>query len=170
VQQIKQMNNGKYLDPELRNSEKTNFCIGVAGYPEKHFEAPNLNTDLKYLKEKVDAGADYIVTQMFFDNQAFFEFEKKCRDFGIHVPIIPGIKPILTKKQLVSIPKHFYINLPDALVDPMMQAKSENEVKEIGIQWCIDQCKELKAKGAPVLHFYTMGKSKETAEIAKAIW
>lgn len=170
VQQIQQMNDGKYLDPELRNSEKTNFCIGVAGYPEKHFEAPNLNTDIKYLKEKVDAGADYIVTQMFFDNQAFFDFEKKCRENGIHVPIIPGIKPMLSKKQLVSIPKHFYINLPDALVDPMLSVKNDQEAKEIGIQWCIDQCKELRAHGVPVLHFYTMGKSKETAQIAKAVW
>ncbi len=170
VQQIDKMNHGIYLDPELKNTEKTNFCIGVAGYPEKHFEAPNLNTDLLYLKQKVDAGADYIVTQMFFDNQAFFDFKEKCIQAGINVPIIPGIKPLVNKKQLVGIPKHFFINLPDALVDAVMKAKDDKEVKNIGIEWCIAQCKELKAAKVPVLHFYTMGKSADTARIAKEVW
>jgi len=170
VRQIKKMNEGSYQDPELKNTEKTDFCIGVAGYPEKHFEAPNLNTDLFYLEQKIANGADYIVTQMFFDNGAFFDFQSKCKERNIHVPIIPGIKPITSKKQLVSIPKHFFINLPDALVENILKAKSDAEVKEIGIEWCIQQCKELKAAGVPVLHFYTMGKSEETAKIAKAVW
>jgi methylenetetrahydrofolate reductase (NADPH) len=170
VRQIRKMNEGKYQDPELKNTEKTDFCIGVAGYPEKHFEAPNLNTDLLYLEQKIAAGADYIVTQMFFDNQAFFEFQNKCKERNIQIPIIPGIKPITSKKQLVSIPKHFYINLPDILVENILKAKNDEEVKEIGIDWCILQCKELKAAGVPVLHFYTMGKSAETAKIAKAVW
>ncbi len=170
VGQIKKMNEGSYQDPELKNTERTDFCIGVAGYPEKHFEAPNLNTDLFYLEQKIANGADYIVTQMFFDNNAFFDFQNKCKERNIHVPIIPGIKPITSKKQLVSIPKHFFINLPDVLVENILKAKSDAEVKEIGIEWCIQQCKELKAAGVPVLHFYTMGKSEETAKIAKAVW
>jgi methylenetetrahydrofolate reductase (NADPH) len=170
VGQIKKMNEGSYQDPELKNTERTDFCIGVAGYPEKHFEAPNLNTDLFYLEQKIANGADYIVTQMFFDNNAFFDFQNKCKERNIHVPIIPGIKPITSKKQLVSIPKHFFINLPDVLVENILKAKSDTEVKEIGIEWCIQQCKELKAAGVPVLHFYTMGKSEETAKIAKAVW
>ena len=170
VGQIKKMNEGNYQDPELKNTERTDFCIGVAGYPEKHFEAPNLNTDLFYLEQKIANGADYIVTQMFFDNNAFFDFQNKCKERNIHVPIIPGIKPITSKKQLVSIPKHFFINLPDVLVENILKAKSDAEVKEIGIEWCIQQCKELKAAGVPVLHFYTMGKSEETAKIAKAVW
>ena len=170
VGQIKKMNEGSYQDPELKNTERTDFCIGVAGYPEKHFEAPNLNTDLFYLEQKIANGADYIVTQMFFDNNAFFDFQNKCKERNIHIPIIPGIKPITSKKQLVSIPKHFFINLPDVLVENILKAKSDAEVKEIGIEWCIQQCKELKAAGVPVLHFYTMGKSEETAKIAKAVW
>jgi methylenetetrahydrofolate reductase (NADPH) len=170
VRQIKKMNEGSYQDPELKNTEKTDFCIGVAGYPEKHFEAPNLNTDLLYLEQKIANGADYIVTQMFFDNGAFFDFQNKCKERNILVPIIPGIKPITSKKQLVSIPKHFFINLPDALVENILKAKNDAEVKEIGVEWCIQQCKELKAAGVPVLHFYTMGKSDETAKIAKAVW
>ena len=170
VRQIRNMNEGKYQDPDIKNTEKTNFCIGVAGYPEKHFEAPNLNTDLLYLEQKIAAGAEYIVTQMFFDNQAFFDFRDKCRERNIDVPIIPGIKPITSKKQLVSIPKHFFINLPDALVQSILKAKNDQEVKEIGIEWCIQQCKELKEADVPVLHFYTMGKAEETAKIAKAVW
>jgi methylenetetrahydrofolate reductase (NADPH) len=170
VKQIRKMNEGKYQDPELKNTEKTDFCIGVAGYPEKHFEAPNLSTDLLYLEQKIASGADYIVTQMFFDNQAFFDFQSKCKERNIHVPIIPGIKPITSKKQLVALPKNFYINLPDVLVENILKAKNDHEVKEIGIDWCIQQCKELKNAGVPVLHFYTMGKSDETAKIAKSVW
>jgi len=168
--QVMNMNNGNYLDPDLRDVQKTNFCIGVAGYPEKHFEAPNLNTDLKYLKAKVDAGAEYIVTQMFFDNSRFFEFCQKCVEAGIHVPIIPGLKPLTSKSQLNVLPHYFHIDLPDELVELVEKAKSDAEVREIGVHWCIQQSKELKNKGVPVLHYYTMGKAKITAEIAKAVF
>jgi methylenetetrahydrofolate reductase (NADPH) len=170
VAQVVNMNNGHYLDPDLKDVQKTNFCIGVAGYPEKHFEAPNLNMDLKYLKAKVDAGAEYVVTQMFYDNQKFFDFVEKCKSFGINVPIIPGLKPLANKAQLSVIPHHFHIDMPDELVDLVIKAKSDAEVREIGVQWCIQQSKELKAAGVPVLHYYTMGKAKNTAEIAKAVF
>lgn len=170
VKQIQDMNNGYYLDPELKNSEKTDFCIGVAGYPEKHIESPNLTQDLSYLEKKIQAGADYVVTQMFFDNQVYIDFVKRCQAKGINTPILPGIKPITSKKQLISLPKHFFIHLPDELVDLILRAKSDAEVKEIGIDWCIRQCKELMAFGAPVLHFYTMGKAEETSRIAKQLW
>lgn len=170
VQQVVNMNNAKYLDPDLRDVARTNFCIGVAGYPEKHFEAPNLNTDMRYLKAKVDAGAEFIVTQMFFDNVRYFEFLDRCRAADIHVPIIPGLKPITSKSQLSVIPHHFHIDMPDELVDLVHRAKSDAEVREVGVEWCIRQSRELKERGAPVLHYYTMGKSKSTAQIAKAVF
>jgi methylenetetrahydrofolate reductase (NADPH) len=168
--QVVQMNEGKYLDPDLKDVQKTNFCIGVAGYPEKHFEAPNLQSDLRFLKAKVDAGAEYVVTQMFFDNKKYFRFVEKCREMGINVPIIPGLKPLTTKSQLSIIPHHFHIDMPDELVELVEKAKSEADVKQIGIDWCIKQSKELKAANVPVLHYYTMGKSKSTAEIARAVF
>jgi methylenetetrahydrofolate reductase (NADPH) len=170
VEQVVKMTTGNSLDPDLKDVQKTNFCIGVAGYPEKHFEAPNLNSDLKYLKAKVDAGAEYIVTQMFYDNSKFFEYVEKCKAIGINVPIIPGLKPLTSKSQLSVIPHHFHIDMPDELVDLVERAKSDAEVREIGVQWCIQQSKELKAAGVPVLHYYTMGKAKSTAEIAKAVF
>lgn len=170
VRQVVDMNEGRYLDPDLRDVQKTNFCIGIAGYPEKHFEAPNLNTDLKYLKAKVDAGAEFIVTQMFFDNTRFFEFTAKCREAGIDVPIIPGLKPLTAKSQLSVIPHHFHIDMPDELVDLVERSRNDAEVREIGVQWCIRQSRELKEAGVPVLHYYTMGKAKSTAEIAKAVF
>lgn len=170
LHQVVDLNNGRYLDPELRNSRQTDFCIGVAGYPEKHFEAPNLNTDLRYLKQKVDGGAEYVVTQMFFDNQAYFDYVERCRAAGIDVPIIPGLKPLSSKAQLTAIPQNFYVNLPDELVDRVERAKTKEEVEAVGIDWCIQQCKELKAAGAPVLHFYTMGRSKATCAVAKEVF
>jgi len=165
LSQIMDMNQGKYLDEDLQNQSNTDFCIGVAGYPEKHFEAPNLNMDLKYLKAKVDLGADYIITQMFFDNNKFFEFVKKCREIGINVPIIPGIKPITTQSQIVNIPKTFHVDLPDDLTNELVKAKNNAEVKEIGAEWAINQCKELWKNDIPVINFYTMSQPDIIVEI-----
>ena len=169
LNQVADMNRGKYLDPDLKNSNATQFCIGVAGYPEKHFEAPNLASDLRWLKRKVEDGAEYVITQMFFDNAAYFDFVAKCRQQGIDIPILPGLKPLTTKGQLNSLPQNFHVNLPDELVDLIERAKSKEAVKEIGVEWCIRQAKELKDAGVPGLHFYTMGKADPTAQIAKAV-
>lgn len=170
VSQIHMLNNGFYLDADLQNTAKTNFCIGVAGYPEKHMEAPSLDSDIHFLKHKIKNGADYIVTQMFFDNQKFFDFVAKCRAAGINVPIIPGLKPIATKKQLNLIPHRFSIELPDTLIMEVVKAKDNEAVKEIGIEWCIQQSKELVAAGMPVLHYYSMGKADNIKAIAKEIF
>ena len=170
IHQIKNMNSGIYMDEELSNANITNFCIGAAAYPEKHHDAPNLKTDMKFLKRKVESGAEFIVTQMFFDNQKYFEFVAKCRENGIMVPIIPGIKPLTTKSQLTLLPKLFHIDLPDALTDEIEHAKTSDAVKEIGIEWAIKQCKELIDAKVPVLHFYTMGKSGATKQICEKIF
>ena len=169
LNQVADMNRGKYLDPDLKNSNATQFCIGVAGYPEKHFEAPNLASDLRWLKRKVEDGAEYVITQMFFDNAAYFDFVAKCREQGIDIPILPGLKPLTTKGQLNSLPQNFHVNLPDELVDLIERAKSKEAIKEIGVEWCIQQAKELKNAGVPGLHFYTMGNADPTAQIAKAV-
>lgn len=170
VKQVSKMNLGKYLHEETENELKTNFCIGVAAYPEKHFEAPNLNTDLKWLKHKVDCGADYIVTQMFFDNQKYFDFVDKCRAAGITIPIIPGLKPIAQRTQLSVLPRIFHIDIPNDLADAIEGCKDDKQVKRLGIEWCIQQSKELKAAGVPCLHYYTMSRSEATIEIAKAVF
>lgn len=167
VSQIQRLNEGIYLDPELENTSKTDFCIGVAGYPEKHMEAPNFDTDLKYLKQKIDNGAEYIVTQMFFDNQKYFEFVEKCRAIGINVPIIPGLKPIATLNQLNLLPHRFKVDLPDDLVAEVQRAKNNVEIKEIGIEWCAHQSKELIQAGVPILHYYSMGKAENIKRIIK---
>jgi len=169
LEQIVNLNQGKYLDDDLQNSSKTDFCIGVAGYPEKHFEAPNLNIDLNYLKKKVDLGADYIVTQMFFDNRRFFDFVDKCRKIGIDIPIIPGLKPITTQSQITALPKTFHVDLPDDLANELVKAKDNKTVREIGVEWTIGQCKELIENGVPLLHFYTMSKSDVVVKILKGI-
>ena len=169
IRQIECMNNGKYLDENLENAQPTEFCIGVAGYPEKHFEAPSFESDLRYLKQKIDAGGDYIVTQMFFDNSKYFEFVDRCRAIGIDVPIIPGIKPITMKSQLSSIPRKFFTNMPEDFVKEMESATTKEAAKEIGIEWCIEQSRELKERGAPVLHYYTMGDSATILRILRAI-
>jgi len=170
VGQISNLNKAIYLDDELQNSTATDFCIGVAGYPEKHMEAPSLDSDIQFLKQKIENGADYIVTQMFFDNAKFFEFVKKCRNAGISVPIIPGLKPIASKKQLNLIPHRFKVDLPDDLVNEVSKAKSDSEVYQIGIEWCVAQSKELIENNIPILHYYSMGKAKNIAEIAKNIF
>lgn len=170
LEQVVKLNRGKYLDEDLLNSTPTNFCIGVAGYPEKHFAAPNLKTDLKYLKLKVDMGAEYIVTQMFFDNKKYFDFVARCREAGINVPIIPGIKPITTKAQSNILPTIFYIDIPEALADEVDKCKDNAAVKQVGIDWAIQQSKELMKSGVPTLHFYSMGKSDPIYKIAKELF
>ncbi|MFL9843030.1 methylenetetrahydrofolate reductase [NAD(P)H] [Flavobacterium rhizosphaerae] len=170
VTQIANLNNGVYLDEELLNSACTDFCIGVAGYPEKHMEAPSLDSDLHFLKQKIKNGAQYIITQMFFDNHKFFEFVAKCRKEGITVPIIPGLKPIATKKQLNTIPHRFKVDLPDDLIMEVVKAKDNDAVKQVGIEWCTAQSKELVKAGIPVLHYYSMGKAENIKAIAKAVF
>ncbi len=170
IYQIKNMNSGIYLDEELSNAQVTDFCIGAAGYPEKHTDAPNLNSDLKFLKRKVESGAEFIVTQMFYDNDKYFKFVERCRKEGINVPIIPGIKPIANKKQLSILPKIFHIDIPEELCNEIEQAKTSDEVKNIGIEWCAKQCIELIKNNAPVLHFYTMGKSETTKKVCEKIF
>lgn len=170
VQQVSDLNKGIYLEEGLENAHPTDFCIGVAGYPEKHPEAPNLDSDLIYLKAKVDAGAEYIVTQMFFDNQKYFDFVKSCRDAGIKVPIIPGLKPLSAKNQLLALPQTFHVVIPQALAAEVQKCKSKQHIYELGIEWSIQQSKELISAGVPVLHYYTMGKSDNIYHIAKAIF
>lgn len=169
LQQVLNLNNGEYIHEEVKQNE-TDFCIGVAGYPEKHFEAPSLKSDLKYLKKKVDMGAEYIVTQMFFDNVKYFEFVEKCRAAGINVPIIPGLKPITGLKQMSVLPSIFHVDLPDDLVDALDVCKDNKAAREVGIEWAIQQSKELKAAGVPCLHYYTMSKSQVTKRIAEALF
>ena len=169
VNQISDLNKGKYLE-DLEISSKTNFCIGVAGYPEKHMEAPSLESDIHFLKEKIKLGADYIVTQMFFDNSKFFEFKEMCEKKGINVPIIPGLKPISTKKQLNILPHRFHCDLPEALIKEIIKCKDNSEVKQVGIEWCIEQSKELKKHGVPFLHYYSMGKALNIKKIASKIF
>ena len=163
--QVNEMNNGIYLDEELKNSAPTDFCIGVAGYPEKHFEAANMRSDIHFLKKKVEAGADYIVTQMFFDNQKYFDFVKLCREHDIDIPIIPGLKPISTQKQLTLLPHRFNLNLPNNLVDEVLKCKDNASVREVGVEWAKQQTKELIEFGVPCVHFYTMGKSDNVQKI-----
>jgi methylenetetrahydrofolate reductase (NADPH) len=170
VTQISNLNKGIYLDEDLKNSAQTNFCIGVSGYPEKHMEAPSFDSDIHFLKQKIQNGADYIITQMFFDNQKFFDFVTKCRQEGITVPIIPGLKPLATKKQLNQIPLRFSIDLPDQLIMEVVKAKDNEAVRQIGIEWCTAQSKELLAAGIPVLHYYSMGKSDNIKQIAQAMF
>ncbi|RMF03537.1 MAG: methylenetetrahydrofolate reductase [NAD(P)H] [Bacteroidetes bacterium] len=170
VRQIQNMNNAKYLDENIDDGEPTDFCIGIAGYPEKHFEAPNMEIDLQYTKAKIEAGADYIVTQMFFDNQKYFDYVKACRAAGIDVPIVPGLKPLTKLYQLNSIPRLFHVDLPGDLVSALQAAKTPDARRQVGIEWCIAQSKELKAAGVPCLHYYMMGDSSTVRQIAEAVY
>jgi methylenetetrahydrofolate reductase (NADPH) len=170
LQQVVNMNNGKFLDEDLQAVAPTNFCIGVAAYPEKHFAAPNLKTDLKFMKLKQDLGAEYAVTQMFFDNDKYFDFVDKCKEAGITIPIIPGIKPITTKSQASVLPTTFHIDLPEELADEVEKCKDNVAVKEVGIEWAVKQSRELIKKGVPTLHFYSMGKSDPIYRIAKELF
>ena len=170
LNQVVSMNQGKYLDEEIENATASDFCIGVSGYPEKHFEAPNMHSDLKWLKQKVDAGADYIVTQMFFDNSKYFAFVESCKNAGITIPIIPGLKPLTSKKQLTVLPKVFNIDMPQELVEAIESCKDDKAVKQVGIEWAIEQSKILKAAKVPVLHYYTMGFGEVTRQIASKVF
>lgn len=170
VEQIKNLNRGKYLHEVIESDDCADFCIGVAGYPEKHMEAPSLHSDLKWLKHKIDLGAEYVVTQMFFDNQKYFEFVEAARAMDINVPIIPGIKPIAIKKHLHLLPQVFRIDIPQDLIDAVEACKNNKEVRQVGIEWAIQQSNELKAAGVPVLHYYSMGKSTNIQAIAEGVF
>lgn len=167
---VSQLNNGRYLDPTVKNGLATDFCVGVAAYPEKHFEAANLQTDILHLKEKVEAGADYIVTQMFFDNEQFFRFVDHCRKAGINVPIIPGLKPISSQRQIELLPRSFHIDIPQALVALLEKAKTANDAYQVGIEWAVEQSRSLLEHGAPAIHYYTMAKPDNVCQIVKAVF
>ena len=170
LKQVGQLNQGIYLDKDILNGGKTNFCMGVAGYPEKHFEAPNFEIDLQKTKDKVDAGAEYIMTQMFFDNSKFLAYIKACRDAGITVPIIPGLKPITNKKQLTILPRIFHVDIPTDLSNAINKCKTDADCEKVGTEWLIQQSKELKEAGVPVLHYYTLGKPKVIKDVVKAVF
>lgn len=170
VRQINDMNHGKYLDENISNGQRTDFCIGVAGYPEKHFEAPHIDLDIQMTKEKIDAGAEFIVTQMFFDNKKFFDYVDRCRAAGITVPIVPGLKPLTKKYQLNSIPRKFYVNLPAELAIEAHKCKDDQAIKDLGVEWCVQQSRELKAAGVPCLHYYTMGDADTTRRVVVQIF
>jgi len=169
LRQVVNLNHGIFLEDELKSNNGTKFCVGVAGYPEKHFEAPNMQTDLSYLKDKVDAGAEYIVTQMFFDNKKYFEYVKQCRDADINVPIVPGLKPVTSKKQLTIIPRTFNVDIPTELSDEILKCKDDACVEQVGTEWLLAQSKELKAAGVPVLHYYTLGKPHVVCNVVKQL-
>ena len=170
LKQIVNINKGTYVEDDIKDGFNTDFCIGVAGYPEKHFEAPNISADIKYLKDKVDAGADYIVTQMFFDNKKYFDFVELCRSKGINVPIIPGIKPITTKKQVSQIPSTFHVDIPEDLYNAIENCKNDEQAARVGTEWTVNQGKELLKAGAPCLHFFTMSNPKPIVEIVRALF
>jgi methylenetetrahydrofolate reductase (NADPH) len=169
VEQVAAMNQGILLHEETE-SLPTNFCIGVAGYPEKHIDAVSFEADLRYLKQKVDAGADYIVTQMFFDNAKYFDFVKKCREMGINVPIIPGLKPLATERQLDILPEIFHLEIPSDFVAEARKCANNAAIKQLGIEWAVQQGKELIQAGVPALHFYTMSKSDSVRAIAEKLF
>ena len=170
LKQVVGLNNGVYLDEDIINGSKTNFCMGVSGYPEKHFEAPSMEFDLQIAKNKVDAGAQYILTQMFFDNKKYFEYVAACRSIGIAVPIIPGLKPITNKKQLTILPNIFYVDIPTDLSTAMLAATTDEACEQVGTEWLIQQSKELKAAGVQVLHYYTLGKPKVIKDVCKNVF
>ncbi len=169
IEQVNNLNNGNYLDG-LNQNTPTDFCIGAAGYPEKHFEAMNLTSDLKHLKEKVDAGAEFIVTQLFYDNQKYFDFVDRCRSIGINVPIIPGLKPLAVKRHLQVLPSMFHVDIPEDLCNEAEKCKDNKAIKQLGVEWAIQQSKELKEAGVPCLHYYTMSRAEQTIAIAKEVF
>ena len=170
VEQVMKLNKGQYLDDSMEKGYPSAFCVGVAGYPEKHYAASSLDSDIQYLKAKVLAGADYIVTQMFFDNKYYFDFVAKCRAAGIEVPILPGLKPIAMLDQVDVLPRLFHLNMPEALTKEIRKCKDNKEALEVGTHWTTEQAKELMKAGAPVLHFYTLGAGNSIRRIAEAIF
>ena len=170
VSMISKLNQGHYLDPTVKNGLATDFCVGVAAYPENHFEAANMQTDIDYLKRKVEAGADYIITQLFYDNNKFFRFVDECRQAGITVPIIPGLKPMSTKRQIDLLPRSFHIDIPQELVTLMQKARNNDEAYQIGIDWSIRQSHELLEHGAPAIHYYTMAKPDNVCQVVKSVF
>jgi methylenetetrahydrofolate reductase (NADPH) len=170
VTMIRNLNRGQYLDPTVKKGLSTDFCIGVAGYPEKHFEAANLDTDIQHLKEKVEAGADYIVTQMFFDNQKFYAFVDRLRQAGITIPVVPGLKPISSQRQIDLLPRSFHIDIPQELVSEMAKAKTPEATYQVGIEWAIQQSRDLLAHGVPAIHYYTMARPDNVCKIVKAVF
>lgn len=170
LKQVSDLNNGIYLEEDIRDGSRTSFCMGVSGYPEKHFEAPNMETDMHFLKKKIEGGADYIVTQMFFDNSKYFAFVDACRAEGINVPIIPGLKPITNKKQLTVIPRTFHVDIPTDLSNAILRCKTDEECEKVGAEWLLAQSRELKAAGVPVLHYYTLGKPKLIYKVVKDVF
>ena len=170
VGMIRHLNRGQYLDPTVKNGLSTDFCVGVAAYPEKHFEAANMEVDIQHLKEKVEAGADYIVTQMFFDNQQYFQFVERLRQAGITVPVIPGLKPISSQRQIDLLPRSFHIDIPQELVSELSKAKTADAAYQIGIEWAIQQSRELLARGVPAIHYYTMAKTDNVCRIVKEVF
>jgi methylenetetrahydrofolate reductase (NADPH) len=170
IRQIDGLNKGKYLHDEEQEAAPTDLCIGAACYPEKHPEALNLNVDIAYLKQKVDAGAEYLVTQMFFDNAKYFRFVELCREAGITVPIIPGLKPITNRRHIQFLPKTFRVDLPDELASRLVACRTDAEIKRVGVEWTIAQARELKEKGAPCLHFYTMGRGEAVQAVVEQVF
>ena len=170
VEMIHNLNQGEYLDPTVKNGLSTDYCVGVAAYPEKHYEAANLATDIQHLKEKVEAGADYIVTQMFFDNKQYFRFVEQLREAGITVPVIPGLKPISSQRQIDLLPRSFHIDIPQTLVSELNKTKNPLDAYQVGIEWAIEQSRELLANGAPAIHYYTMAKTENVRQIVKAVF
>jgi len=170
VKQIVTLNNGHYMEEDIIDGAKTDFCIGVAGYPEKHFEAPNMDTDIYYLKRKIDLGAHYVTTQLFYQNEHYYNYIKKCREHGITVPIMPGLKPLTNKKQLTMIPRVFNIEVPVELCNEMMKAKTDADCEQVGTEWLLHQCRDLLKNNAPVLHFYTLGKPNVIYNVLKQLF
>ena len=170
IKQIMDMNQAKYLDIEMKNAKPTSFSIGVAGYPEKHFESPNMDSDLSYLKKKIEAGAEYVVTQMFFDNSKYFNFVRLCREAGIDVPIVPGIKPISTLRDINILPQVFHVDIPQELVNNIRKCTTNQEARQAGVEWATQQSKELIEFGVPSLHYYTLGESDNIRKICMDVF
>ena len=170
VKQIVTLNSGHYMEEDIIDGAKTDFCIGVAGYPEKHFEAPNMDTDIYYLKRKIDLGADYVTTQLFFNNAHYYSYLKKCQELGVNVPILPGLKPLTNKKQLTIIPRIFNVEVPVELCNEMLKAKTDADCEQIGTEWLLYQCRDLLKNKVPVLHFYTLGKPSVIYNVLKQLF